>query len=109
LNGAELIAVPSLNQGLVRFISPVGDHDRYTDTTIAAINAEGTAFFSGTTFQGRRAMRISVINWRTNETDVRRAIDAVARVLANRSQEANQIHRSTRVADTEPDQWIHSL
>ncbi len=81
LPGAELIAAPSLNQGLVRFLDPDGDHDTHTDRMIAAINAEGTAFFSGTTFRGRRAMRISVVNWRTSETDIRRTIEAVGRVL----------------------------
>jgi aromatic-L-amino-acid decarboxylase len=83
LEGAELIAAPSLNQGLVRLLAPDGDHDRRTDATIAAINAEGTAFFSGTTYRGRRAMRISVCNWRTSEADVRRTIAAVGRVLAS--------------------------
>ena len=82
LPGAELVAAPSLNQGLVRFLDPDGDHDRYTDAVIAAINAEGTAFFSGTTFRGRRAMRISVVNWRTSAQDVRRTIEAVRRVLS---------------------------
>ena len=38
------------------------DHDPYTGAVIAAINAEGTAYFSGTVWQGRRAMRISVVN-----------------------------------------------
>jgi len=83
LAGAELVAAPSLNQGLVRFLAPDGDHDRRTDATIAAINAEGTAYFSGTTFRGQRAMRISVVNWRTSEADVRRTIKAVERVLAD--------------------------
>jgi aromatic-L-amino-acid decarboxylase len=85
LPGAELVAAPVLNQGLVRFLDPVGraeiNHDRHTDAVIQAINADGTAFFSGTTWRGRRAMRISVVNWRTNDADVARTIEAVARVL----------------------------
>ncbi len=85
LSGAELVAAPVLNQGLVRFPDPVGraeiDHDRYTDAVVQAINADGAAFFSGTTWRGRRAMRISVVNWRTNDADVARTIEAVARVL----------------------------
>lgn len=52
LDGAELVAMPSMNQGLARFLDPHGrsdaDHDRYTDAVIAAINAEGTEFLSGT-------------------------------------------------------------
>lgn len=87
LDGAELIAVPTLNQALVRFVDPDdraedAHHDRRTDAMIAAINAEGTAFFSGTTWNGRRAMRISVINWRTTDDDVQKTIAAVAHVLA---------------------------
>jgi hypothetical protein len=46
-----------------------------------AVNASGEAYFSGTLWQGRRAMRISVCNWRTTENDVQRAIAAVAAAL----------------------------
>jgi aromatic-L-amino-acid decarboxylase len=87
LPGAKLVVRPILNQGLVRFPDPrpgadAPSDDAWTDRTIAAINAEGTAFFSGTTWQGRRAMRISVVNWRTGADDVARTIAAVGRVLA---------------------------
>jgi aromatic-L-amino-acid decarboxylase len=87
LDGAELVARPSLNQGLVRFRDPrpdatPADHDRFTDRMVAAINAEGTAFFSGGAWRGRRTMRISVVNARTTEEDVRLTVAAVARVLA---------------------------
>lgn len=85
LPGAELVAPARLNQAMVRFLDPRAndetDHDRRTDTVIRAINDTGEAFFSGTTWRGRRAMRISVVNWRTDESDVRRAIAAAARVL----------------------------
>ncbi|WEK43195.1 MAG: pyridoxal-dependent decarboxylase [Candidatus Sphingomonas colombiensis] len=86
LHGVELVAAPTLNQGLVRFLDPHGrldeDHDRYTDAVISAINAEGTAFFSGTLWRGQRAMRISVVNWRTSDDDVRATVAAVRRVLS---------------------------
>ncbi|HSZ51125.1 MAG TPA: pyridoxal-dependent decarboxylase [Caulobacteraceae bacterium] len=85
LPGAELVAAPTLNQGLVRFPAPspatARDHDLRTDAVIAAINATGEAFFSGTTWQGRRAMRISVCNWRTSDADVARTLKAVDSVL----------------------------
>ncbi len=86
LPGAELLWEPVINQGLVRFPDPragatAEDHDRHTTETIAAINATGEAFFSGTVWRGRAAMRVSVSNWRTTEEDVRRTINAVARVL----------------------------
>jgi aromatic-L-amino-acid decarboxylase len=85
LPGAQMVAQPTLNQGLVRFPHPTSDderiHDQHTDGVIAAINATGEAFFSGSTWRGRRVMRISVCNWRTSESDIARAIAAVARVL----------------------------
>jgi glutamate/tyrosine decarboxylase-like PLP-dependent enzyme len=88
LPGAEVLWRPQLNQGLVRFLDPrpgagETDHDARTDAVIAAINATGEAFFSGTTWRGMRAMRVSVVNWRTSKSDVRRAINAAASVLAN--------------------------
>ncbi len=82
LSGAELIAEPVINQGLVRFLSPDGDHDRWTDEVIARIQARGEAWFGGTTWHGERVMRISVSNWRTTDADVDRTVASVRDVLA---------------------------
>jgi glutamate/tyrosine decarboxylase-like PLP-dependent enzyme len=87
LEGAEALWIPELDQGLVRFLDPRPDateeeHDAHTDRIIAAINASGEAFFGGVTWKGRRAMRVSVVNWRTNDSDVARTIEAARRVLA---------------------------
>ena len=89
LPGAEMLWEPVINQGLVRFPDPspgasAADHDRRTDEVIAAIVATGEAFFGGTTWRGRRAMRVSVSNWQTSEQDVDRAVNATAGVLARR-------------------------
>lgn len=83
LPGAEVLWEPTINQGLVRFLdsSSEQDHDRRTDEVIAAIVAAGEAFFGGTTWRGKRAMRVSVCNWQTSAEDVRRSINSVARVL----------------------------
>ena len=81
LRGAEMLAEPVINQGLVRFLDPAGDHDRRTDEVIAAINQSGEAFFTGTTWRGVRAMRVSVCNWRTSDDDVRRALNCIRRIL----------------------------
>jgi glutamate/tyrosine decarboxylase-like PLP-dependent enzyme len=78
LPGAEMLWEPIINQGLVRF----GD-DQKTDEMIAAIVATGEAFFGGTTWRGRRAMRVSVCNWQTSDQDIDRAVNAVERVLAS--------------------------
>ena len=84
LEGAEIVAPAQLNQGLLRF--PVaGDDaagDARTERVIADINASGEAFFSSTTWRGRKAMRVSVCNWRTSDADVDRAIAAAGAALA---------------------------
>lgn len=87
LPGAEVLWEPTINQGLVRFLDQSSgatdsDHDHRTDEVIAEILKTGAAFFGGTTWRGRRAMRISVTNWRTTEGDVDRVVKAVASVLA---------------------------
>jgi glutamate/tyrosine decarboxylase-like PLP-dependent enzyme len=90
LEGAEALWVPELDQGLVRFLDPRPnatdeDHDAFTDRIIAAIDDSGEAFFGGVTWKGRRAMRVSVVNWRTNDSDVARTIEAARRALAGAS------------------------
>jgi glutamate/tyrosine decarboxylase-like PLP-dependent enzyme len=85
LPGAELLWEPTINQGLVRFVDQEhgteAAHDRRTDEVIAAILKTGEAFFGGTSWRGRRAMRISVTNWRTTDAEVDRVVNAVANVL----------------------------
>jgi glutamate/tyrosine decarboxylase-like PLP-dependent enzyme len=86
LSNARVICVPQINQGLVRFYDPrpgatEEDHDKRTDEVMAAINATGEAFFTGTTWKGRRCMRVSVSSWRTTADDVDRALAAAERAL----------------------------
>jgi glutamate/tyrosine decarboxylase-like PLP-dependent enzyme len=87
LPGAEMLWEPVINQGLVRFLDSTpgatdAHHDRRTDEVIEAICATGEAVFGGTTWRGKRAMRVSVSNWQTSEEDVDRVVRAVAGVLA---------------------------
>ncbi|HEX5963058.1 MAG TPA: pyridoxal-dependent decarboxylase, partial [Gemmatimonadales bacterium] len=86
LPNASAVCVPQINQGLVRFCddrpgTTEEDHDKKTDEVIAAINASGEAFFTGTTWRGRRCMRVSVSSWRTTADDVDRAVAAAQRAL----------------------------
>jgi glutamate/tyrosine decarboxylase-like PLP-dependent enzyme len=86
LPNARAICVPQINQGLVRFYearpgATEEDHDRRTDEVMAAINASGEAFFTGTTWRGRRCMRVSVSSWRTTADDVDRAVAAAEGAL----------------------------
>jgi hypothetical protein len=66
-----------LNQVLVAF----GDAER-TARVIAAIQAEGTCWAGITVWQGRTAMRISVISWATSDADVERSLDAIIRTAS---------------------------
>jgi glutamate/tyrosine decarboxylase-like PLP-dependent enzyme len=86
LRGAEVLWEPTLNQGLVRFLDQRpgavdADHDARTEQVMAAILKSGEAFFTGTTWRGRRVMRVSVCNWQTSASDVERIVLAVAGVL----------------------------
>ncbi len=81
----EVLAVPIINQGLVRFLAPDTDvasaHDRFTDRVIERVQADGEAFFSGTTWHGMRCMRISVSSWQTDGRSVTRTVAAVHSAL----------------------------
>lgn len=86
LNGAEIICEPVINQGMVRFNTQLpgsteADNDIFTDRVMAEILKTGKAFFGGTTWMGKRCMRISVSNWQTNDEDVIIAAEAVKDVL----------------------------
>lgn len=64
-----------LNQVLVSF----GDPDS-TRRVIAAVQDDGTCWCGPTVWQGRTAMRVSVISWATTEADVDRSVDAILRI-----------------------------
>lgn len=76
IDGVEIANDVVLNQVLVRF----GDDDARTDDVIAAAQREGTSWMGGTTWRGRRYMRLSVSNWQTTEQDVDRTVAALRRI-----------------------------
>ncbi|GAB3982248.1 aminotransferase class V-fold PLP-dependent enzyme [Plantactinospora veratri] len=69
--GCEVLSDGPLNQVLFRF----GD-DLTTDRILRAVVDSGEAWLSGTTVDGRRAIRLSVSNWQTGEDDITRALAA---------------------------------
>jgi glutamate/tyrosine decarboxylase-like PLP-dependent enzyme len=73
--GAAIANDVVLNQVLVGF----GD-DARTDRVIDAVQRDGTCWMGGTTWRGRRLMRISVSNWSTTEADIDRSVDTVLRL-----------------------------
>lgn len=83
LPGVEILHRPIINQGLLRFPAPDGNHDARTDAVIEAIQRDGSAWFGGATWQGMRVMRVSVCNYQTSRSDVDQTVAALARVLAS--------------------------
>jgi glutamate/tyrosine decarboxylase-like PLP-dependent enzyme len=77
--GAELLNDVELNQVLFRFAT-----DDETNAALRAVQESGEAWMSGTTWDGRAAIRISVSNWQTTEEDVERTLAAYAGQLAAR-------------------------
>jgi hypothetical protein len=61
-----------LNQVLVSFAD-----DARTDRVIDQVQRSGECWMGGTTWHGRRLMRISVSSWRTTAADVDRSVAAI--------------------------------
>jgi glutamate/tyrosine decarboxylase-like PLP-dependent enzyme len=79
----EILNDVVLNQVLVRFLSDKGDHDAHTRAIVSAVQQEGTAWMSGTTWRGQAAMRFSVSNWSTTRTDIERSAAIVLKTAAS--------------------------
>src|SRR5918993_1200392 len=76
-DGVEVLNEVVLNQVLVRFRDPGGDHDGRTREVVRRVQAGGTLWLSGTTWHDMAAMRISVSNWSTTDDDVDRSVAAI--------------------------------
>lgn len=78
--GAEILNDVVYTQACVTF----GDDERTRQAT-ARLIADGTAWMSGSHWQGRDVLRISVSNWSTDGSDVARSIEAVRRAATQPS------------------------
>jgi glutamate/tyrosine decarboxylase-like PLP-dependent enzyme len=75
--GLEILNDVVLNQVLVR----CGDDDALTDTVIEQVQRDGVCWLAGSTFHGRRVVRISVVGWQTTPADAHRSADAIITAL----------------------------
>jgi glutamate/tyrosine decarboxylase-like PLP-dependent enzyme len=76
--GAEILNDVVLNQVLVRL---PGDDDA-NRRAVAAIQADGTCWLGGTTWQDRYVLRVSFSNWATTDDDVDRSAAAIRAALS---------------------------
>jgi glutamate/tyrosine decarboxylase-like PLP-dependent enzyme len=69
LPGCEVLNEVALNQVLFRFAD-----DETTLGVLEAVQKSGEAWMGGTTWDDHAAIRLSVSNWRTTETDIERTV-----------------------------------
>jgi glutamate/tyrosine decarboxylase-like PLP-dependent enzyme len=103
IDGVEILNEVTLDQVLVRFRAGGADpdaDDALTRRVVDAVQASGDCWMSGTTWRGRAAMRISVVNWQTTEADVDRSVAAIESALESASESATEPGgRSLRTVD----------
>ena len=73
LPGVELLNDVVLNQVLFRFQS-----DEQTDEVLRQVQASSRVWLSGTTWNGRKAIRVSVSNWQTGDEEIDLAVSEFA-------------------------------
>lgn len=79
--GAVIVNDVVLNQVLVRL--PGGDDTN--KAAVLALQREGTCWLGGTIWRGQFAMRISIANWATTDSDIDRSADAIIRAAQSLS------------------------
>jgi glutamate/tyrosine decarboxylase-like PLP-dependent enzyme len=80
LDGVELMNEVVLNQVLFRFES-----DERTDEVLARVQESGRVWLSGTTWDGHKAIRVSVSNWQTGDEEIDLAVEAFRDAYAGKS------------------------
>ncbi len=67
-----MLISPALNQLLVAFVD-----DQRTAAVVEHLQRDGVLWAGTTTWGGRLAMRLSIVNWQTTPDDIDRAVDAI--------------------------------
>jgi glutamate/tyrosine decarboxylase-like PLP-dependent enzyme len=76
LRGVRVLNDVVLNQVLFCF-----EEDETTDRVLASVQASGDVWLSGTTWNGRKAIRVSVSNWQTGDEETDLAVEAFRRAV----------------------------
>jgi glutamate/tyrosine decarboxylase-like PLP-dependent enzyme len=80
VDGAEVLNEVVLNQVLVRF-----DSDERTDSVLERVQEDRRIWVGGTTWQDRKAIRVSVSNWQTGDEEIDLAVEAFVDAYAGKS------------------------
>ncbi|MET7331098.1 pyridoxal-dependent decarboxylase [Nonomuraea sp. NPDC005650] len=75
--GCRVLNDVVLNQVLFRF-----EDDATTERVLRRVVEGGQAWMSGTAFEGRRAIRLSVSNWQTSDRDIALTLEAFRKAAA---------------------------
>ena len=73
VSGAEVLNEVVLNQVLFRF-----ETDERTDAVLTRVQDDGAVWMSGTLWDGRKAIRLSVSNWQTGDAEIDLALECFA-------------------------------
>jgi glutamate/tyrosine decarboxylase-like PLP-dependent enzyme len=79
---AELPGVQVLNEIVLNQVLFCFESDERTNAALAAVQASGEVWLSGTTWDGRKAIRVSVSNWQTGDEETELLVEAFRRELA---------------------------
>jgi glutamate/tyrosine decarboxylase-like PLP-dependent enzyme len=78
---AEVPGVRVLNEVVLNQVLFCFEDDERTDAALAAVQASGDAWLSGTTWDGRKAIRVSVSNWQTGDAETDVLVEAFRRAV----------------------------
>jgi glutamate/tyrosine decarboxylase-like PLP-dependent enzyme len=78
---AELPGVRVINEVVLNQVLFCFEDDERTDAALAAVQASGDVWLSGTSWEGRKAIRVSVSNWQTGDRETDLAVEAFRRAV----------------------------
>ena len=91
--GVEVLNDVVLNQVLFRF-----EDDAQTDEVLTRVQQSGRIWLSETTWDGRKAIRLSVSNWQTGDAEIDLAVETFAAARLSASADSSGAARARRLS-----------
>jgi hypothetical protein len=82
-HGVRRLGGEVLTEAVFTHVSTAWGDDGTTRVVEEALIADGDAWLTGSTWRGRRVLRIAVSNWATDEAQVQRTLAALERAAAS--------------------------